>query len=84
MARQVSGTIAATGEGTSLAGKVVDVSISGTWVGTVDVQRAMGATWNTIESYTGNAEVVVENATKVPVRVYFTRTSGSVDYLLQA
>ncbi len=82
--REVSGTIAATGVSKIIAGKDVDVSIAGTWVGTVDVQRELGGEWGTIESYTANDQVVVENATRTQVRLNFTRTSGTVSYVLQA
>jgi hypothetical protein len=43
---------------------IFNVSVSGTWVGTVSLQRSFdaGSTWHDVNTYTANDEQVVENA----------------------
>ena len=66
--------------------KRVDVSLSGTWAGTVALQRKIAGNWFTMESYTENSDVVVDVAARLGclVRLDFTRNSGSLVYVLEA
>jgi len=57
-----------------------DLSISGTWVGTVTFQRSFddGSTWHDVKSYTANVEDVGEVGSKAVVRCQMTSyTSGT-------
>jgi predicted phage gp36 major capsid-like protein len=83
MAIQVVESLSATGAGSPVSGSgPVDISLSGTWVGTVTAQRQIGGSWRDVQSYTQNGEFVMENATALSVRLNFTRTSGTVDTVL--
>lgn len=83
---EVVESLSATGPGTPVQGfGEVDISLSGTWVGTVTVQRYLGNGWKDAQAYTANGEYVMANARKAtPVRLNFTRTSGTVDTVLSA
>lgn len=77
----VNGTFTATGQSATVTGTAVDVSISGAATATTAIQRRVGANWVTIESVTGDAERVVENATGLELRLNCTAyTSGTVTY----
>ena len=43
---------------------VFSLSISGTWAGTISVQRSLdgGATWNTVQQFTANTEQVAQQS----------------------
>jgi len=84
MTNIVKGTFGATGQSAVLQGRDVDVSISGAASATVAIQRRMdGTNWVTIESITGDAERVVENANGVEMRLNCTAyTSGTVTYAM--
>lgn len=89
-----AGSLDATG---SSAGAIFlggfNLTLSGTWVGTVALERSFdgGTTWvtastdsaGTASAYTANCSVVVwEIEAGVNYRVTFTRTSGTVVYRL--
>ena len=60
--------------------RLVDVSISGTWAGTIQLQRSFdnGTSWLVVESYTADAEKVSRNASSCQMRLLFeTDTSGT-------
>jgi hypothetical protein len=87
MATSVSGTFAATG--TSAAqnhsgGGLLGLSISGTFVGTIKLERYMGAAWHTIETYTSITEKNVSTASaSILYRLNCSAyTSGTVTYYL--
>lgn len=79
----VQGTLVATGQTAGELGSKIDISLSGTWVGTVVLQRYMSGGWqNTGDSWTANDEIYVEGATPLMYRLDWTRTSGSLVYHL--
>ena len=79
----VTGTFGATGQSSTITGTAIDVSLSGAASATVAIQRRMNGTWVTIESITGDAERVVENATGLEHRLNCTAyTSGTVTYAM--
>jgi hypothetical protein len=68
-----------------VSGKAVDVSITGTFVGTVSIQRQMSTGWVEIEAVTAPAQRVIEHAVSRQVRcVMSAYTSGSADIVLEA
>jgi hypothetical protein len=83
MATSVAGTIssATAGTATEAVGKA-DLSIWGTFVATIAIQRQeAGGNWGTIESVTAPVEKVLTNALNMPFRVNVTSyTSGTVNY----
>lgn len=80
----VTGTFTATGTSNSVRSKGVDVSIGGTFVGTVVVERLIGGTWQGVEAVTAPAERFVENDKSRGVRVRCSAyTSGTVTYALE-
>ena len=86
-----SDSLSATGAGSTFQAKAeepVFLTITGTWVGTVKVQRSHdgGATWNDMTaggaawaSFTANCDEIVDEAAHsgLRYRAYFTRTSGT-------
>jgi hypothetical protein len=64
------------------------VSVSGTWVGTVTLDRSFdgGSTWLPVYSFTANEQRNGEELSKVPClySFNFTRTSGTAVVLLHA
>ena len=75
------GTLAASGQSGEIHGKRADIALSGTWVGTVNLQRYVSGGWNnTGDSWTANAIDVVDGATHGTYRLDWTRTSGSLVY----
>ncbi len=83
MAR-TKGALTATGTMAEVVGKNVDISIDGTFVGTVAVQRNVEG-WSTIQTYTAPTEIVVENGAPTPVRLNCTAyTSGTISYAIQS
>ncbi len=83
MATFVTGAISsvAAGSATDSVGKA-DLSIWGTFVGTVAIQRQeAGGNWGTIEGVTEPVEKVITNALNMPFRVNVTAyTSGTINY----
>ena len=79
---RITGTLAATGSSDPCHGRKVDVILTGTWTGTVTVQRKSGAsTWLDIgESWTANDSYVIDGATPGDYRLTFTRSSGTLQY----
>lgn len=73
----------ATGTSSSIAvgaGELIDFSVSGTFVGTLQIQRRKpgDSTWLVIESHTGAAERVLRNASNYDMRVECSAyTSGT-------
>ena len=89
MATSVSGTFTATGSSAGQnhsGGGLLALSISGTFVATVVLQRSLdgGSTYQDIESYTAPAEVNVEAANQsVLYRLNCSAyTSGTATYYL--
>lgn len=87
MANQVSDSLAATGTGTAITVKNGWLSLSGTWAGTVNLQRGPNAdgSWSNMTDGSGNAialtvntECPIDNAIPMQMRVNFTRTSGTL------
>lgn len=74
-----------TGTGTSRVMKVTlaDLSISGTFSATVELQRKIGGNWVTVETITGPTELVVDPAGGQDFRLECTAyTSGTVTYAM--
>lgn len=61
-------------------GRKIDVILTGTWTGTVTVERRTGAsTWLDIgESWTANDSYVIDGATPGDYRLNFSRSSGTL------
>lgn len=92
----VSGSLAASGQSATLdpvQGVPVWLTLSGTWTGTVQLQRSVdaGATWQDLTlggaawaRFTANAcePVHVESEGEARLRLDFTRTSGTLTYRL--
>ena len=90
----VTGTLAATGRSTAFTpdpGRDFNATLSGTWVGTVTLDRSFdnGSTWSPCTnlgaalSFTANlTEIVREPEGGVQYSFNFTRTSGSLVYRL--
>lgn len=78
--RTKSGTASIVAENTGMTGVEVEgqfnVSISGTWVATVWLQRCYdGTNWRDVKSYTANAEESLEDRTGATYRL-FVKTGG--------
>lgn len=88
MAEAVSGTFGAVGQSVTInpVYGTYNVSVSGTFVGTVEAQRSFdnGATWLAIEAFTTPIEKIGEEFERgVLVRLACTvYTSGTVTYRL--
>lgn len=85
MTEAVSGVFTATAEQSGEAprwGKF-NVSLTGTWTGTVSLQRMFkGGAWETVKEYTGNVSEVAEEP-EAGVKYSFTAsnlTAGSAEY----
>jgi hypothetical protein len=80
----VTGSFGAPGSSNSVRSRGVDVSISGTFVGTVLIERFIGGNWQAIESTTAPIERYIENDLTRPVRVRCSAwTSGTINYVLE-
>jgi hypothetical protein len=79
---RITGTLAITGQSDPCHGRKIDVIITGTWTGTVTVERKTGAsTWLDIgESWTGNDSYVIDGSTPGDYRLSFARSSGTLVY----
>jgi hypothetical protein len=65
--------------------KAIDVSIGGTFVATINIERYIGSDWRIIEQLTAPAERYIENRKAYPIRLNCVAyTSGTVDYALEA
>ena len=87
MANRQTDTLTATGAGTAITVQTGWLSLSGTWVGTVNLQRGPNAdgSWSNITdgagaviALTANTECPIDNAMPMSMRVNFTRTSGTL------
>ncbi|RTL63538.1 MAG: hypothetical protein EKK41_23155 [Hyphomicrobiales bacterium] len=87
MANRVQDSLAATGAGTAITVQTGWLSLSGTWVGTVNLQRGPNpdGSWSNITDASGNVialsvntECPIDNAIPMSMRVNFTRTSGTL------
>lgn len=87
MANRQTDTLAATGPGTAITVQNGWLQLSGTWVGTVNLQSGPNpdASWSNITdatgaalSFTGNVNCPIDNAIPMSMRVNFTRTSGTL------
>ena len=77
----VIGTFGATGVSEAKRFDEGVLSIGGTFVGTVELQRRIGQNWQTVESYTAAAEKEISNGSPVQTRLECTAyTSGTVEY----
>lgn len=80
----VLGTFTGTGASNPVRSRGVDVSVSGTFVGTVVIERLIGGVWQGIEAVTAPAERFVENDKSRGVRVRCSAfTSGPITYALE-
>lgn len=87
MSKQISGNFTATGAGTeTLTTKEFGISVSGTFSGTVALQRSLdGTNWHTVESYTEATEKAGDNGNECLMRLNCTAyTSGTISYVLDA
>jgi hypothetical protein len=87
MANRQSDTLAATGAGTPVIVQNGWLQLTGTWVGTVNIQTGPNpdGSWSNVTDATGtaialttNANCPMDNAMPMSVRVFFTRTSGTL------
>ena len=82
-----AGSLAASGQSAAIGpGRAVAITLYGTWVGTVVLQRKIGAAWYAIKeaSWTANVSTNFFVGPKPElVRIDFTRSSGTVDYDLR-
>lgn len=75
----ISQTLSSTTQTDAELGSKLDISLSGTWVGTAKLQRKINGTWvDTGDSWTANVETLAEAASPFQWRIDFTRTSGSL------
>lgn len=86
--RTVSGTFTGTGQSATMPAHrgMFNLSLSGTWVATVDIERSFdgGSTWLIVESYTSNIE---DTGDEPQDNVWYrlncsAYTSGTVTYRL--
>lgn len=79
-----TGSLASSTQSNIVIGRSVDISLSGTWVGTVKLQRYMAGDWrDTGDTWTANVEAVADSARFTQWRLDFTRTSGTLVYELR-
>lgn len=79
-----TGTLDASGQSAVELGINLDISLSGTWAGTVKLQRFMASGWrDTGDSWTANGEFLANSATRNKWRLDWTRVSGSLVYDLR-
>lgn len=87
MANRQPDTLAATGAGTPITVQNGWLQLSGTWVGTVNLQTGPNpdGSWSNMTDASGNAIALtsnancpIDNAMPMSMRVYFTRTSGTL------
>jgi len=87
MANRQQDTLAATGPGTAITVQNGWLQLTGTWVGTVNLQTGPNpdGSWSNMTDATGNAIALTTNANcpiddamPMSMRVNFTRTSGTL------
>jgi hypothetical protein len=87
MANRAPDTLAATGAGTPITVQNGWLTLSGTWTGTVNLQTGPNpdGTWNNITDGAGNAIALttnancpIDNSMPVQMRVFFTRSTGTL------
>lgn len=82
---QVTGAFAGVGNSDAVFARAVDVSLSGTFTATVEVQRYIGGAWRTWETVTAGEYVKAVSARRCPIRLSCTDyTSGTANYALVA
>ncbi len=78
---RVLNTLAASGQSDAVHGVKVDITLYGTWAGTVELQRYIDGEWvDTGDSWTANDAIVVDGVTPYSYRLDFTRSSGTLEY----
>jgi hypothetical protein len=81
----VSGVFTKVDTSDDILSKAIDVSIGGTFVATINIERYIGGDWRIIEQLTAPAERYIENRKAYPIRLKCAAyTSGTVDYALEA
>ncbi len=77
----VAGSFTATGTSTEIPITHGDLSISGTFDATVQLQRNFGGAWQVVETITAPVELVIEPGKNQVFRLECTvYTSGTVNY----
>ncbi|MEP3276839.1 MAG: hypothetical protein ABJN26_16050 [Stappiaceae bacterium] len=77
----IEGQFTATGTSPEVQATEIDLSVSGTFVGSIAVQRKIGDSWRTVEEITAANERVFKNAQARGFRLECTaHTSGTIDY----
>lgn len=81
----VAGEFKGTGFSDEILARNIDISVGGTFIATVNIERYIGGDWRTIETVTSNAERYIENRKPHRIRLKcISYTSGTVDYALEA
>ena len=85
--RTATGTFSGSGQSAAVGAlaNAIDISISGTFVATVTLQRSHdgGTTWNAVEAFTEATEKQVSTASSAFIyRLSCVYTSGSVVYFI--
>lgn len=87
MANRVTDMLAATGNGTAITVQNGWLSLTGTWVGTVNLQTGPNpdGSWSNMTDGSGNVIALtantncpIDNAMPMSMRANFTRTSGTL------
>lgn len=87
-----TGALAATGEGETVVINKGWINLRGTWTGTVNVQTDVtnSGVWANATDETGEAIALttaascpIDNAVAMKTRLYFTRSSGTLDYTIR-
>lgn len=79
----ITGTFTATGTSSEVTISHGDLSISGTFSATVELQRNFGGNWVTVETITAPTELVIEPGRGQTFRLECTAyTSGTVTYAM--
>ena len=88
--RVINEDLAASSQSSAIMARKFDIFLTGTWVGTVQVQIKdwTDDTWFDLPgadgTFTSNDAKVIEFADERPARVDFARTSGTVTVILEA
>jgi hypothetical protein len=81
----VNGLFTSTGTSEEILAKDIDISIGGTFVATINIERYIGGDWRTIESISANAERYIENRKPHRIRLRCASySSGTVDYAMES
>lgn len=77
----IEGQFTTTGVSPEVQATEIDLSVSGTFDGTVQVQRQIGSSWRTVEEISAASERVFKNAQARGFRLNCTTyTSGTIEY----